>query len=91
MTKRKKTIEATSDKLTHVTKVLLKRWAGLSGFYGYKAMELEELSALLNTNGWKLTIDDSVSSVRVIELYQGENRVRREKFTTDEAGRIHMV
>ncbi|TXK85809.1 hypothetical protein [Paenibacillus sp. N3.4] len=91
MTTKKKTIEATSDKLNHSTKVLLKRWAGLSGFYGYKLMEFDEVCALLNSNGWRLQIDDSVASVRIVELYQGETRVRREKFTMDEAGKVHMV
>ncbi|WP_169081989.1 hypothetical protein [Paenibacillus sp. PL91] len=91
MSQRKDQIVAVEDKLKHVTTVLLKKWAGLSGFYGFKAMEFDEVFALLNTNGWKVTIDDSVSPNRIVELYQGDNRVRREKFAVDEAGRVHKV
>ncbi|OBZ08197.1 MULTISPECIES: hypothetical protein [Bacillales] len=91
MSQKKDQIVAVEDKLKHVTTVLLKKWAGLSGFYGFKAMEFDEVFALLNTNGWKVTIDDSVSPNRIVELYQGANRVRREKFAVDEAGRVHKV
>ena len=84
-------MEAVQDKLKHVTTVLLKKWAGLSGFYGFKAMEYDEVLALLNTNGWKAVIDDSASPNRIVELYQGDKRVRREKFAVDEAGRVHKV
>jgi hypothetical protein len=91
MSQRKDQIVAVEDKLKHVTTVLLKKWAGFSGFYGFKAMGYDELFALLNTNGWKVIIDDSVSPYRIVELYQGETRVRREKYSTDEAGRVHKV
>ncbi|WP_141506093.1 hypothetical protein [Paenibacillus luteus] len=91
MTEKKDQLVAVEDKLKHVTTVLLKKWAGFSGFYGYKAMEFKEVLALLNTNGWKVNIDDSVSPYRVVELYQGDNRVRKEKFAVDEAGRVHKV
>lgn len=90
MTTKKDHTEVT-DKLEHVTTVLLKKWAGFSGFYGFKSMGYSELVALLNTNDWKLVIDDSSSSMRVIELYKEETRVRREKFAIDEAGKIHKV
>lgn len=91
MTQNNEQIAEVADKLNHVTTVLLKKWAGLSGFYGFKSMEYDEVLALLNTNGWKAVIDDSVSSSRVVELYKDEKRVRREKFAIDEAGRIHKV
>jgi len=91
MSQRKDQIAAVEDKLKHVTMVLLKKWAGLSGFYGFKAMEYDEVFALLNTNGWKVVIDDSAAPNRIVELYQGEKRVRREKYAVDEAGRVHKV
>jgi len=91
MSQKKDQIVAVEDKLKHVTTVLLKKWAGFSGFYGFKAMGYDELFALLNTNGWKVIIDDSVSPYRIVELYQGETRVRKEKYATDEAGRVHKV
>ena len=58
MSENKEQLVAVEDKLKHVTTVLLKKWAGLSGFYGFKAMEYDEVFALLNTNGWKVIIDD---------------------------------
>lgn len=91
MSQRKDQIAAVEDKLKHVTTVLLKKWAGLSGFYGFKAMEYDEVFALLNTNGWKLVIDDSAAPNRIVELYQGEKRIRREKYAVDEAGRVYKV
>ncbi|MEK8127292.1 hypothetical protein WMW72_05130 [Paenibacillus filicis] len=91
MTLKKKTITDTSDKLNHSTKVLLKRWAGLSGLLRYKDLELEEVVALFDSNGWSVRIDDSASPNRIVELYKEETRVRREKFVVDEAGRVRMV
>ncbi|WP_159883213.1 hypothetical protein [Paenibacillus puerhi] len=91
MTQKKKSIVDTSDKLQHSTNVLLKRWAGLSGLYGYKSMELDEVLALFKAGGWKVVIDDSQSPNRTVELYKEEKRVRREKFIVDEAGRVRMV
>lgn len=91
MSQKKDQLAAVEDKLKHVTTVLLKKWAGLSGFYGFKAMEYDELFALLNTNGWKLVIDDTAAPNRIVELYQGEKRIRREKYAVDEAGRVHKV
>lgn len=91
MSERKDQLAAIDEKLKHVTTVLLKKWAGLSGFYGFKAMEFEEVLALLNTNGWKAVIDDSAAPNRTVELYQDEKQVRRERFAVDEAGRVHKV
>ncbi|SDC43769.1 hypothetical protein SAMN02799630_00331 [Paenibacillus sp. UNCCL117] len=91
MALKKKSIVETSDKLNHSTNVLLKRWAGLSGLYGYKDMGLEEVVALFESNGWKVVIDDSASPNRTVELYKEEKRVRKEKFVVDEAGRVRMV
>jgi len=91
MNQRTDLTEAVAEKLNNVTTVLLKKWAGLSGFYGFKAMDLNEVLALLNTQGWKATIDDSAASSRVVELYQGDTRVRKQRFTIDEAGRVHKV
>ncbi|CAM4230221.1 hypothetical protein FHS16_001187 [Paenibacillus endophyticus] len=91
MSEKKDQVTTVEDKLQHVTTVLLKKWAGFSGFYGFKAMSLDELFALLNTNGWKVIIDDTAAPNRTVELYQGETRVRKEKFAVDEAGRVHKV
>ncbi|OMF34161.1 hypothetical protein BK133_12595 [Paenibacillus sp. FSL H8-0548] len=91
MTQKNDQSTAVEDKLKHVTTVLLKKWAGFSGFYGFKAMEYDEVFALLNTGDWKVNIDDSVPSFRVVELFKGEERVRKEKFAIDEAGRVHKV
>jgi hypothetical protein len=91
MNVKKKNITDISDKLNHSTKVLLKRWAGLSGLYGYKDMELEEVIALFHDNGWSVRIDDSAAPNRSVELYKEEARIRREKFIVDEAGRVKMV
>lgn len=91
MSQKNDQLAAVEGKLKHVTTVLLRKWAGLSGFYGFKAMEYDEVFALLNTNGWKVVIDDSAAPNRIVELYQGEKRVRREKYAVDEAGRVHKV
>lgn len=72
MSVKKSSFESVSDKLNHSTTVLLKKWAGLSGFYGYKAMSFEEVFALLNTNGYRVNIDDSAAPNRIIELYHTE-------------------
>ncbi|GMK40312.1 hypothetical protein PCCS19_33680 [Paenibacillus sp. CCS19] len=79
------------DKLDHRVTVLLKEWAGLSGFYGYKEFGLEEVLALLNTAGWKTDVDASDPAARVVVQFKDGSVVRRSKFTLDEKGRALKV
>lgn len=86
MAKTKVKNETPTEKLDHRVKVLLKEWAGLSGFYGYKTMELEEIFKLVNTEGWVTTVDQADPSARVLEMVK-EDTVRKAKFSIDEKGR----
>lgn len=74
------------EKLDHKVKVLLKEWAGLSGFYGYKDKELDEIFELVNTEGWKTTIDASDPSSRVLVM-ERDAVGRKAKFSIDDKGR----
>jgi hypothetical protein len=78
--------EAT-EKLDDRVKVLLKKWAGLSGFHKYKDMDLDEIFQLVNTEGWKTEIDQSDPSIRLVQMIK-EVTVRRAKFVVDEQGRV---
>ncbi|MVP02357.1 MULTISPECIES: hypothetical protein [Paenibacillus] len=86
MAKRKSKGDTELSKLDFRVKVLLKEWAGFSGFYGYKSMEFDEILALVNTNGWTTTIDASDPSVRIVEMVK-EDTVRKAKFSLDDKGR----
>lgn len=86
MAKTKIKHETPAEKLDHRVKVLLKEWAGLSGFYGYKSMELDEIFKLVNSEGWSTTIDKSDPSARVLEMTK-EDTVRKAKFNIDDKGR----
>lgn len=74
------------SKLDHRVTVQLKEWAGLSGFYGYKDMDLEQVLALLNTEGWKTEVDSSEPNARVLIMLKDET-VRKGKFVLDDKGR----
>lgn len=75
------------DKLDHRVNVLLKEWAGLSGFYGYKDFGPEEILELLNTAGWKTDIDRSDPAARIVVQFKDGAAVRKSKFVLDEKGR----
>lgn len=75
------------EKLDDRVKVLLKKWAGLSGFHKYKDMDLDEIFQLVNTEGWKTEIDKSNPSIRAVQMLK-ETTVRRAKFVVDEQGRV---
>ncbi|WP_127534734.1 hypothetical protein [Paenibacillus kobensis] len=75
------------DKLDHRVHVLLKEWAGLSGFYGYKEMELDEIMELVNTQGYKTEVDRSDPSARIVVMFKDGSAVRKSKFVLDEKGR----
>ncbi|MFS0839651.1 hypothetical protein [Paenibacillus sp. 1P03SA] len=86
MGKRKNAGSESLDKLDYRVKVLLKEWAGLSGFYGYKSMSLDEILELLNTEGWETRVDKSDPSVRRVVMIK-EDTVRKAKFFLDDKGR----
>ncbi|MBP1991844.1 hypothetical protein [Paenibacillus eucommiae] len=86
MVRRNNKQETAVEKLDHRVKVLLKEWAGLSGFYGYKSLELDEIFKLVNTEGWKTNVDKSDPAARIVEMVK-EGTVRKAKFSLDEKGR----
>jgi hypothetical protein len=75
------------EKLDERVKVLLKKWAGLSGFQKYKDMDLDAIVQLVNTEGWTTAIDDSDPSIRAVQMSK-ETTFRRAKFIVDEQGRV---
>ncbi|NHN29568.1 hypothetical protein [Paenibacillus agricola] len=74
-------------KLDERVKVLLKKWAGLSGFHKYKDMDLDEIFQLVNTEGWQTEIDKSDPLIRAVQMSK-ETTHRRAKFVVDEQGRV---
>ncbi|SFE80178.1 hypothetical protein SAMN04487969_10722 [Paenibacillus algorifonticola] len=88
---RKKIVHTTvEEKLNHKLTVLLKEWAGQSGFFGYKDMDFEQVLALVNTAGWKTELDDSDPSVRSVRMVK-EDTVRKAKFILDDKGRVIKI
>jgi len=87
MAKRKSSGEAAMDRLDHAVKVLLKEWAGLSGFSGYKSMGLDEVYEMVNTDGWKTYIDYSNPAQRIVEMQKGDTK-RYAKFVIDDDGKV---
>ncbi|MDF2926168.1 MAG: hypothetical protein K0R57_5082 [Paenibacillaceae bacterium] len=79
--------DAGIEKLELRVKVQLKKWAGLSGFYGYKEMDFDQIYKLVNSGGWKTEIDASDPAKRVLRMTK-EGVVRKAKFTLDEKGRV---